>query len=111
MALAFAKLTQAIKSIGTGAFFGLIYQAVLLLTKEDFYIPALESLSKVKENSKLSKAAKDSISKSMLLLDCHIYQKLNDYNTLTTSMLSFIRASFESMPTSILNELVLQVFY
>ena len=43
----------------------------------------------------------------MLLLDAHIYQKLNDYNSLSASLLNFIRAAYTDLPTAILNKLIL----
>ena len=49
--------------------------------------------------------------KALLLLDAHVFQKLNDYQALTTSMLNFIRAAYKDLPTVLIIKCALQVFY
>ena len=79
--------------LNTGDFYGKIYYATLMFTREDFYQPVLETLSNVKKNS--HGPVVDKLSKAMLLLDVHIYQKLNDYNSMIASSLNFIHASYQ----------------
>ena len=48
LALAFEKLSLAMVNVRNEAFYGLIYQATLMFTAEDFYIPILETLTNSK---------------------------------------------------------------
>mmetsp|Transcript_14297 Transcript_14297/g.19409 ORF Transcript_14297/g.19409 Transcript_14297/m.19409 type:complete len:97 (+) Transcript_14297:131-421(+) len=93
-------------SVSTTKFYGLIYEAALKLTAEDFYVPVLEALSNRLKDKSLPVPMKTRLSKAMLLLDAHVYQKLNDYNALTSTMLNFIRAAYEDLSTAALSKLV-----
>ena len=53
---AFTKLELAIKNVGNSTFYGLIYQATLMFTAEDFYFPVLDSLSNYKPQSNNNKS-------------------------------------------------------
>ena len=48
LALAFEKLSLAMANVQNESFFGLIYQASLMFTTEDFYVPVLETLTNSK---------------------------------------------------------------
>ena len=61
LALAFEKLDLAMKNVGTGAFYGMIYHATLIFATEDFYLPVLESLSNYKLKPNLTQTIKEKI--------------------------------------------------
>ena len=111
VALAHTKLSLAMRSLGSSAFYGHIYHAALMLTAEDFYLPILEALTSRQKDASLPAAQKSKLSKAMLLLDAHVFQKVNDYRAMTGGLLNFVRAAYEDLSTGVLSKLVLQIVY
>ena len=82
----------------------------MLFIQEDFYIPMLETLTNQNSQGK-TVAQLQRFTQALSLLDAHVYQKVNDYNMQSKSLLTFVRDAFKNIEMRKLTQIVLKIFY